>query len=203
MKYHNQEFHFQENIYKTLIQILRIENPEVDPILPFTFPTCIDVILHDPEQFNPRISNRTINKQTELVKIEEMEELTTDVPPILYDQCLIDESSIQSLQQAGFDDVGIQYLQVEHLLYSLNNHIQEYGTSVFWAGEAMTDRPVLSVFNQETCIHTGLTTLVHAAMQNPCRVLMQEYPKWMKPLLNVIPEAFTFEERHAYLYEME
>ena len=203
MKYKDQEFRFHDNLYKTLIQMLRIQTPDVDPIFPFTLPICIDVTLADPAQFNPPMPKRTINKQTELVKIDEMGELTTDLPPILYDQCLLDISSIQNLQQAGFDDVGIQYLQVEHLLYSLNNHIQEYGTSVFWASEAVTDRPVLSVFNQEACVHTGLTTLVHTALQNPCRILMQEYPKWMKPLLNVIPEAFTFEERHAYMYGME
>lgn len=202
MKHEGVEFTFHDNLFKTLFYAFQHKHPDVEFHALFAQPVTIDFTILLPDELSrmPSFTAGKINKHADLVKIEELEELSDDLPPILQSTCLLPPMHLTRLQEAGFDKKGLLFLQAEYLLYHLNQHIIEYGSSFFWESETIEVRPVLSSFKQENCIHTGLTRLVHTALQNPCRLLMNEYPIWMVPLLTCLPEVFPFEERRDYLY---
>lgn len=202
MKHEGVEFTFHDNLLKTLFYVLQCQHPDITFHALFNQPIIIDftILLPDELPKKPSFTVGKVNKHADPVKIEELEELSDDLPSILQSTCLLPPLHLPRLQEAGFDKKGLLFLQAEYLLYHLNQHVIEYGSSFFWESETIETRPVLSSFKPEDCLHTGLTRLVHTALQNPCRLLMKEYPVWMVPLLTCLPEAFPFEERRGYLY---
>lgn len=196
MKYHDITMTFTNNVFNTIYLVLK----QVDPTSTYKSPFGvhdIDLTVLQEEQLPSCLANQVmVNQKADVMKIEEVEELH-DKPPELLEKVLEDHSLVQSLSEAGISDYGCLLILIERIIYRLNEHIKEYGTSYLWPDASHVE---ITTFSVKTRVHTGLCCFLHNILQNSFYILSGNYPSWVTGILHVIPEAFSFSERHDYLY---
>lgn len=186
---------FTDNVYKTLFTVLK----RVDPSASYenAFGTySIDLTVLREEQLPSCLDNQVmVNQNADIIVMDEVEELD-EKPPRFLEDILSDQSSISILRKEGIDEYGCMLLFIERLVYLLNEHLQEYQTSYLWPDSY----PEITPFSTQTHVHTGLCCLLHNTLQSSYVILTSNYPSWLTTILNVIPEAFSFRERHSFLF---
>ena len=194
MKYQDIQLLFAGNVYHTIYSVLIRANPLANYSSPFDVHD-IDLTVLREEQFPSCLDNQVmVNQKAEIMNIEEVEELN-EKPPQFLEKVLSDQSSIPNLSNSGITHNGCMLIIIERLLYRLNDHLQEYGTSYLWPDSS----PEIISFSTQTHVHTGLCCFLHNVLQNGFLILTCNYPSWITTLLHLVPEAFSFRERHDYL----
>ena len=197
MRYQDIELLFANNVYNTFYSVLIRANPLAKYSSPFDV-YDIDLTVLREEQFPSCFDNQVmVNQKAEIMNIEEVEELN-EKPPQFLEKVLSDQSSIPNLYDTGIAHNGCILILVERLVYRLNEHLQEYGTSYLWPNSS----PEITSFSTQTHVHTGLCCFLHNVLQNSFLILTCNYPSWITALLHLIPEAFSVHERHDYLSDI-